>query len=211
MRYSRSAKKILKQCTLLFSQKDTTEQAKNLAQDGVIPTEIHSFGMKSFLEKTVYLLSHPQKTPSYDIGISFRSAYAADMQALAGELRDRGLKVLCMDTDDFPIKMERGYFLEEELERQFSQCRFLLACSTQDYDESLYTRVIEYNVIREKFQQALRNHTPIPVIFLNYPDIPLSEGLNRLAQGHHHLTFQREQISSLADQLIDIMNMRNIP
>lgn len=205
MQYSRQSKVTLQHSSIICCNDEDAEQVHTLLPTaGTIYVKESQTGMDELLREFSERLTGQQIPCTYDVGISFRGIYSAQMQTLRQKLEQRGKKVLCMETDEFEREMD-STDLHDSLRQHFSQCRHIIVCDTADYDNSSYT-LVEYNVIVDKLSYALRNCERIPVYLVSIPGVEHSKKLSNFFRYGFTDTYDENAVDTLVDRLINQMD-----
>lgn len=204
MQYSRMSENILENSQIIFCGAENLQEVKKFQTPIILENEADK-GMDVVLRELANQLCSEPKGYQYDVGISFRGKYQAQMQRLQVALKGKGKNVLCMNTDTFKIQMA-GDTLVGRLTEEFSKCRHIIACDTEDYDESLYT-FTEYNVILDKLAYALKHRQMIPVYRVSIPGVLESQKLSDCFRHCYFDTYDDDKVDALADRLINQMSV----
>lgn len=199
---SRAARSLLSQSKVVLARTEDQPLAESF-QPGFLLNP-GSEDMDEVLQQTVESIRQPARTYSYDVGLSFRGLYQSQMTALKSALAGRGLRVLCMDTDDFEAQMQ-GDELTAALTRAYGSCRHIIACDTVDYDQSLYTGLVEYNVILDKTSFAMKHQKEIPIHLIRIPDTEPSQTLQHCFRRFVHYTYSDTDLDALAEELASVI------
>lgn len=199
---SRAARSMLIQSKVVLARTEDQPLAESF-QPGFLLNP-GSEDMDEVLQQTVESIRQPARTYSYDVGLSFRGLYQSQMTALKSALTSKGLRVLCMDTDDFEAQMQ-GDELTAALTNAYGSCRHIIACDTIDYDQSLYTGLVEYNVILDKTSYALEHGKEIPIHLIRMPDTEPSQTLQHCFRRFDYYTYSDTGLDALAEELASVI------
>lgn len=203
MCYSRAARLLLHSSKVVLARAEDQPLAERF-RPGLLLNP-GSEDMDEVLQQTtVEFIRRPDRTYSYDVGLSFRGLYQSRMTALKSALAGRGLRVLCMNTDDFEAQMQ-GDELTAALTRAYGSCRHIIACDTIDYDQSLYTGLVEYNVILDKTSYALEHGKEIPIHLIRMPDTEPSQTLQHCFRRFDYYTYSDTGLDALAEELASVI------
>lgn len=203
MRYSRQAERNLSNSRVIFCSR-VDQQDVDRFSDAIICVNDPDKGMDDLLKQLMKKLCSNPRRYEYDVGISFRGVYLLQMEQLKQELELRHKKVLFMSTEDFTARMA-GNDLDARLTELFSQCRHIIACDTEEYDRSIHT-FVEYNVIKDKLEEALKDGQGIPIHLVRFDGVPASERLSVHFRHFHQSYYNEGEASRLADELIRKMD-----
>lgn len=200
---SRAARFLVSRSKVVLARAEDQPLAKSF-QPGLLLNP-GSEDMDEVLQQTVESIRQPARTYSYDVGLSFRGMYQSQMTALKSALASRGLQVLCMNTDDFEAQMQ-GSELTAALTKAYSSCRHIIVCDTVDYDQSLYTGLVEYNVILDKTSYALEHGKEIPIHLIQMPDTAPSQTLQNCFRRFVYYTYSDAGLDALAQELASVIS-----
>ena len=199
MRYSRQAENNLRRSRVIFCNGNDLPEVKRFPDSNIYENDQNK-GMDVLLQELTKKLCLTPKRYRYDVGISFRSTYQAQMKQLRDALAERHKEVLFMNTDDFDAQIA-GDDLDGRLTKMFSDCRHIIACDTEEYDRSIHT-FVEYNVIRDKMEEALKYQQGFPVFLVRIKDVPESKRLSVYFRHCYSSTYCDGEADDLADKLI---------